>query len=291
VRPTLIAAALVAALLSVGGPGEAIELADGELLLEDSLEGQPVFSADNIGPGDSTSGNVTLSNAGTLAGQLSLSQSSTAGSALAEQLELVVQDVTGTPATVYSGPLSGLGSLGLGTMAPGSARVYSFTATLPASADQSVAGASVEVDYTWTASEVEVPPPPPPPGDPGATSSPDPTTPLRAPLKLSVRVPAQQPVVKRGWLVAYVRCDQRCTVEAQARLGGALRSQRARVRNATAGREVKLVLKLSKRTRAKLRRARRAPTSMRVTVTARTSVGARRTVAKRARIAVARASR
>jgi hypothetical protein len=275
VRVTLIAAALVAALLSVGGARESIELTEGTLLLQDSLEGQPVFSAENIGPGDSTSGDVTLSNAGTLAGQLSLSQSSAAGSALAEQLELVVQDVTGTPAIVYSGPLSGLSSLGLGTLAPGSARVYSFTATLPAGADSSAAGASVAVDYTWVASGEEAPPP-------------GPTTPLRAPLRLRLRVPAGQPVAKRGWLVAYVRCDQRCTVEAQARLGGALRSQRARVRNVSAGKEVKLVLKLSKRTRAQLRRARRAPTSMRVTVTGRTSAGARQTVAKRARISVAR---
>src|SRR5829696_2108372 len=95
---------------------------------------------------------------------------------LSAQLQLSVRDV-GAGTTVYSGSLTGMGTLELGSLGPGVAKVYELTASLPASADESVAGASMSVAYTWTAEESPpvVPPPPPPPDD---------TDSLRQPLRL-----------------------------------------------------------------------------------------------------------
>jgi hypothetical protein len=72
VRWTLLLVALVAGLASLPEAPPRLNLVDGELELQNSLEGQPLLTADNVGPGDSTSGTVTLSNTGTLAGSLSL---------------------------------------------------------------------------------------------------------------------------------------------------------------------------------------------------------------------------
>jgi hypothetical protein len=189
-------------------------------------------------------------------------------------------------ATVYSGSLTGMGTLGLGSLGPGVAKVYELTASLPASADESVAGASMSVSYTWTAEGSSVGPAPPG-GD----------TDLREPLRLRVRVPARQRLVRRGKLVAYVRCDQTCWVSGRAQLpagrGRAVRTPLARSGRMRAGREKRLVLRVPKR-RLKVvvsELGKRRHGRVSVTITGRTGAGASRTVRKRARIAVARPAR
>ncbi len=280
-RWTLLAAAAVAVLSlsgsgSYAGAGPRVELVAGSLALQNSHEGEAVFSADDIGPGHSASGTVTLSNTGTLPGTLSLTQSEPTGGPLAQQLQLVVRDLTGGT-TVYSGPLTGMGTRSLGTLGAGTARVYEFTASLPASAGDAGQGDSTTVSYTWIATETTTPPPPPPPTGPG--SGPD----LRKPLRLRVRVPARQRVATSGRLVAYARCDQACRLQGRARLLGA-RTRLARWGRVRAGREKRLVLKLSRRTLKTLRRTGRT-TAVKVTVTGRTRAGVRKTVTKRALIA------
>src|SRR5688500_6740679 len=148
--------AALAGLAALSGPaphGAAeprVELVDGTLSLQNSLDGQAVFTAEDVGPGDSATGTVTLSNAGTLAGDLSLAASDMSdtpgpgGGPLSAQLRLSVRDVSAA-ATVYSGSLTGMGTLALGSLGPGVAKVYELTASLPASADESVAGASMSV--------------------------------------------------------------------------------------------------------------------------------------------------
>jgi hypothetical protein len=303
VRWTLLAAALVGVslLAAEGRPGAAaprVELVDGTLSLQNSLDGQAVFSAENIGPGDSAVGSVTVSNAGTVAGALTLSQSASSdtpgpgGAPLSERLDLVVRDATsGSPTTVYSGRLDALGSLALGTLGPGAARVYSFNASLPPSAGEAVAAASMSVSYRWTAEtsppgEPPVPPPVAPPSPPPPADS---TTGLREPLRVRVRVPAGQRVAARGWMAAYVRCDRVCWAQGQARLrvgrGRPVRTRKARSGRIRVGREARLVLRVPKRGRRQLRRSPGKRGSISITITGRTATGVCRIVTKRMRMA------
>jgi hypothetical protein len=301
-RWTLLAIAAVAGLAALSGApprGAAdarVELVDGTLSLQNSLAGQAVFEVEGLAPGHSESGMVTLSNAGTLAGDLSLAAGDVSdtpgpgGGPLSAQLQLSVRNV-GAGTTVYSGSLTGMGTLALGSLGPGVAKVYELTASLPASADESVAGASMRVSYTWTASESQVEPPPPGGGGPAPPGG---STDLRAPLRLRVRVPARQPLVRRGQLVAYVRCDQTCWVSGRAQLpagrGRAVRTPLARSGRVRAGREKRLVLLVPK-PRLKVvvsELGKRGYGRVSVTITGRTGEGTRRTVRKRARIAVAR---
>src|SRR5215210_7945458 len=106
-RWTLLSTALVGLLLLAGDrerPAAAalprIELAGGSLSLRSAPAGQAIFTADNLGPGHSTGGTVSVSNTGTLWGALRLSQTDVtdtpghAGSALSERLDLLVREMT-----------------------------------------------------------------------------------------------------------------------------------------------------------------------------------------------------
>src|SRR5437762_3080544 len=92
-----------------------------------------IFNASAMKIGDSATGSVTITNTGNLAGVYSLAGSTTGSSALAGQLQLKIYadaDNTGTP--VYSGALSGLSSVSLGTFAAsGDAHTYYFHVSLP----------------------------------------------------------------------------------------------------------------------------------------------------------------
>lgn len=286
-RWTLLLIALVAGLASLPGAGTreaaspGIELVQGELSLQSSLEGQPLFTADNVGPGDSASGTVTLSNVGTLTGSLSLAAGgvSDTGGALSGQLQLRVEDLS-AGRLVWSGPLTGMGSLSLGTLGPGAARVYRLTASLPASATSAVAGSETTVSYTWTATDSPEPPPVEPP-EPPPDSGPD----LRRPLRLRVWVPARQRLMARGRLLAYVRCNQTCWLKARARVAAGERSvptRRTRSGSVPPRRKARLVLRLPRRAVKPLTRSLRArgKAAVRVTIKGRSRAGARSTVRK-----------
>jgi hypothetical protein len=290
-RWTLLMVAVVAGLASLPGVTPGMRLTDGELVLQNSLDGQPLFTADNVAPGESTSGAVTLTNAGSLTGSLALeaSQIADSGGPLSAQLRLRVEDLS-SGTTAYDGPLAGMGSLSLGTLAPGAARVYRLTASLPASATAAVAGSQTTVSYRWTATDAPTPPPPRPPVQP-PKPPPGGTPDLREPLRLRVRVPARQPLWGRGKLVAFVRCDQTCWLRARARVtvGGRTALTRwTRSSRTGARREKRLVLTLPRK-RAKAVAASAPGTrrgAVHLTVWARAHAGATRTARKRARIAL-----
>jgi hypothetical protein len=115
-----------------------------------------VLVARNLAPGDAQSGEVTVTNAGDTAGGFSLSTSGLADGAvpLSGVLELAVDDVT-TGRALYSGPLGGLGSVALGTLAQGEAHRYRFTVRFPGgrpdSVDNAYQGAATAVTFVWTA--------------------------------------------------------------------------------------------------------------------------------------------
>jgi hypothetical protein len=303
----LAAAALIALVLLPGERGPEgvaaprLELVEGSLSLQNSLDGQAVFSAENVAPGDSTAGTVTVSNAGSLAGDLTLSGSEPVdtpgpgGGALSERLGLVVQEVSSAPpATVYAGPLDQLGALPLGTLGPGGSRAYRFTASLPPSADESVAGASTVVAYRWTLASAPAGEPPP---ARRLMPWPAPAEELAAPPHgphLTVRVPRRQGALRRHRLVAWASCLETCRLVARARLPGRrghpVLTRRVRTGRVPAGRRVRLVFRVPRRSRALLARrlAARRRVAVRITFAGSTPAGARATFVKRVRVTLPR---
>ena len=121
-----------------------------------------IVAMNNMEPGDSNSGTVTITNTGSLPASVVLSQSAvthttpgTGTGNLAHELQLTITD-QGSGATVYSGPFDGLSAT---TLAPssgsqwaaGEAHTYQFTVTLPSEADNSYQATTASADFNWTA--------------------------------------------------------------------------------------------------------------------------------------------
>jgi hypothetical protein len=115
--------------------------------------------ARNLAPGDARSGEVTVTNAGDASRGFALSATglTDAGAPLSGVLELAVDDVTAARG-VYSGPLSGLGTVALGTLVQGEAHRYRFTVRFPGgrpdSVDNAYQGASTAVTFVWSATPI-----------------------------------------------------------------------------------------------------------------------------------------
>jgi len=279
--------------------------ADGDLDLRNSSDGMPILNASGLGPGDTASGQVTVSNAGTGHGQFSLKRLALSGSpgagggALSDKLQLVVSDVTvpASPSTVYEGTLGAMPERGLGVLGPGEGRVYEFEASFPdgGSADNAYVGAAASVTYKWTASSrPENPPASPPagPGTPPSGGSGEPSNSGAVPtfvqprLGLSVKL-AKAQTVKRKTLALSVRCTQACRIAASGRLGAkgvkkALGNTRIARSSGKAGRWVKVTLKLPAKTLARmaLAKGQRKRTTLTVTVKASTADGSQAKIAE-----------
>jgi spore coat-associated protein N len=138
----------------------------GNLAQSNSKEGAAVLTATKMLPGETTSGTVTITNSGDVAGTFTLSRSSLSdtagpnGGKLSGQLDLKVEDVTkGAPKTVYSGKVDAMGAQSLGSFAASEARTYQFTITFPnggtpsspTTGDNLYKGSSMSVGYQWDA--------------------------------------------------------------------------------------------------------------------------------------------
>src|SRR3954462_11383983 len=138
-------------------PSVEIQNASGEIQLQNSKNGAAIFNAGGLAPGRQVTGTVQLSNTGTSAGALDLSQTDLVDNpgglgALSGALQLSIRDVTspGNPVDVFSGVPAALGTRSLGSLAPGQSRTYSFTATMPANGASSLSGAAMSMRYVWT---------------------------------------------------------------------------------------------------------------------------------------------
>ncbi len=131
-------------------------------LIADSLTGGAVLDARNMGPGDSVTGEVTVTNVGDQGGDMALGTSDLAdstarGGVLSQILQLSVLDVTPgrQPAVVFTGRLADLQAALLGDFEQGDAHRYRFTVTYPAgldpALDDSLQGASTRVNFIWSA--------------------------------------------------------------------------------------------------------------------------------------------
>ena len=309
VRPG--AAALVAALvvaagaLGAGGaldggadddrsearPRAAASVRGGSFTQLNSRAGSSIFTADALAPGDSVSGVVTITNAGSLGGRFTLSAadvSDTPGPGagkLSARLGLSVVDLTAAaaPATVYAGALAAMPPRELGYLRPGEARTYRFTATLPdggpppsaSGGDNAFAGSSARVRFVWKGVDAAGPPAPPP-ASPAA-----PARDRRAP-RLRLSVPRVQRVLTRGYLALRARCDEPCRLDVSGtvragRSGRALRLPPVRGVRGRPGRVATLRVRVPARLRGRMRRVllRGDTVTMRLRTSARDRAGNR----------------
>lgn len=281
----LLALAAMAAAISgcaaTGGatptePRAVISKTSGDLRVSNSLDGQAILQAQGLAPGRSVSGTVQLTNSGTLTGDLDLQQLAVTdqpganGGRLSDAVYLDVQDVTGGNAVpVFGGQLDTLQSRAIGSVGPGEARTYRFTASLPDSGappsptggDNAYAGSSLTVRYSWKATA-------PDPAGGGGGGSGGSGIAVTAP-RVKLRVVSKK-LLKRGWLDVIAACDRGCSITAWAELAKGKRVK-ARHKSTTLtmpGKAGRIRLKLSRRsTRALQSMLRKKPrVVLRVTV-------------------------
>jgi hypothetical protein len=159
-----LAALGVAFAACLGGDHGAARAAVGDPtgpLIGSSLPGAAILRTADLAPGRTRSGEITVTNVGDESGDFSLGATGLGdvGAPLSSQLDLAVEDVTPgrTPATVYSGKLAGLSTVGLGSMAQGEAHRYRFTVSVPSGIDDSFQGATSAVTFLWTATGADIP--------------------------------------------------------------------------------------------------------------------------------------
>jgi spore coat-associated protein N len=162
-----LAAISVAAVATVGGTFanftatpttiSSNAFASGSLTMTRSGTGA-IFSSAAMKIGDTATGQVTITNTGTLAGTYTLTGSLSGGSsaALASQLHLTLyKDVDNTGTVVYDGSLGSF-SASLGTFAASTgAHTFYFHVSLPSTGtdagDNLLQGLSADESFTWSA--------------------------------------------------------------------------------------------------------------------------------------------
>lgn len=102
----------------------------GSLILSNSHEGAIVVNAQDLMPGTSRSGSLTISQSGDYSAAMTLSGLGD-GSALSQALTLRIVD-SGSGITLWNGAMSSLTSLSLGTFTPAMSKTYQFTVSFPA---------------------------------------------------------------------------------------------------------------------------------------------------------------
>lgn len=118
-----------------------------------------ILTASLMKPGGvAAAGTVIIKNTGSLPGTFTLTKSNlTPTPGLGDALDVVIEETPPSPGvkhTVYTGTLSAMGSIPLGSFAASESRTYDFTVTFPdgtAAHDNPYQGASVSVEYDWTA--------------------------------------------------------------------------------------------------------------------------------------------
>lgn len=209
-----LAMALTAFGLAVAAPGggddrprPAVAAASGAVSISNSREGQAVFDAAAMRPGEGVSGTVRIGNDGDAPGRFAVRPTAMqdapgpGGGRLSQALRLVLSDVTDVqhPVTVYAGAPATLGEVDLGLFAAGAERDYLVAATLPASADNRFQGAALALGFEWragpapTATATPTPRPKPTP-TPKPRPKPTPTPRPKPKPKPTPAPPAADPV-------------------------------------------------------------------------------------------------
>jgi hypothetical protein len=133
---TLHSLASSGASFAVGSVNPANVFVAGSLLHTNSKNGQVMIVAGGLEPGMISEGTMTLKGTGSVTGAFSLDASSLvnvpSSPELSDTLDLTIEDITGTPDTLYDDSVSGFASAELGDIAPGAVRTYRITLEYPA---------------------------------------------------------------------------------------------------------------------------------------------------------------
>jgi hypothetical protein len=135
-------------------PGNAFAAAT--LSHTNSKNGLVVLAANDLRPGQtSTTGSLTVTGGGTLTGTYSIGKASVVDTpvspSLSSALNVIIEDTTGTPVTLYSGPISAFTSVPAGTIASGQTRSYRFSLYYPlANATSALQGANMTLTLQFT---------------------------------------------------------------------------------------------------------------------------------------------
>lgn len=106
------------------------------------------FSKDNLKPGDTVTGTVTITNSGSLPATFSLTEATVANTfSPASDLTLAITDDTGK--AVSSATLGSAGQVPLGTYAAGERHTYTFKVTFAATATNAQQGKRADTTYTF----------------------------------------------------------------------------------------------------------------------------------------------
>ena len=132
------------------------QVAAGTLTFTNSAGGAAIITASALRPGQSQAGTATLTAAGDETGRYTLSRTALtdlpSGTQLSTVLTLKIEDITGTPATLYNGTMAAFTSVSLGSLAPAAQRICRFTVTFPtASATPALQGASSTLSVRFSA--------------------------------------------------------------------------------------------------------------------------------------------
>jgi spore coat-associated protein N len=136
------------------------EFSTGELSMFNSRDGQFIVQADNMKPGDSASGDVTVSNDGSIGFTLQLQQEDVqdSGAGLASQLHLLVVDAADDTVVIHDGPFDGLGDVAIA--GPDGAvwgvddeRAFTFTVTFPDGSGNEYMNQTASSAFRWVATQ------------------------------------------------------------------------------------------------------------------------------------------
>lgn len=113
------------------------------------------FSKDNLKPGDTVTGTVSITNSGTLPGVFTLTESSVSNTfSPASDVSLTITDLN-TGATVSTATLGSAGTLPLGTFAAAEEHTYQFVVTFSAAATNAQQGKSASTTYTFASVQTD----------------------------------------------------------------------------------------------------------------------------------------
>lgn len=132
-------------------------VASGTLSQSNSAEGEAIFNLTNIKPGDVVTGQLTLTNTGSIPAAFSLVEESSTNGISSDLLALKIEDTT-SGTEIFNGTFGALADGAkneLGTFAAGEAHTYKFTVTLKDAATNAEQGKSASAVYRWDSVQLD----------------------------------------------------------------------------------------------------------------------------------------
>lgn len=140
---------------STTNPGNSVQA--GTLTMTNSASGNAVVTSttglalNNMKPGDSATGSVTITNNGSLPADLTLAISNSSNSFPAGDLDLAIKEGA---ATVHSGTVADHAPIALGsTWAAGESHTYSVTVSIPSTAGNDAQGDTASFRLDWSGAQ------------------------------------------------------------------------------------------------------------------------------------------